>query len=334
MFDRATGIRQTIFVLGTLLLSLAVAYAQPAARQSKKLEPAKIFVMVAPHAAPFYVAKELNLFKEEGMDVEVVIFASGADALDAFRAGRGQFALAGQLPTVRMWTVTNDFVGIAGIEWDKVTNHIVAKTDIKTLADLKGKKIATANGTGGQQVLLSALAKVGLKDTDLTIINVSPADSVVALSRGDVDGVAYWEPFTSQALQVMGNKAHLLTDSGPYFIGSMILNANRAWVKDHPDETAAILKTLRKAADVIKSKPENAVELVAKSMNIKDAQAKALMAPLTYEIVWRPETKSSVDRAGDFLMRIGVIKARPNYNTALDLSFLRKLAPQAVTAGQ
>ena len=317
MFDRATGIRQTIFVLGTLLLSLAVAYAQPAARQSKKLEPAKIFVMVAPHAAPFYVAKELNLFKEEGMDVEVVIFASGADALDAFRAGRGQFALAGQLPTVRMWTVTNDFVGIAGIEWDKVTNHIVAKTDIKTLADLKGKKIATANGTGGQQVLLSALAKVGLKDTDLTIINVSPA-----------------EPFTSQALQVMGNKAHLLTDSGPYFIGSMILNANRAWVKDHPDETAAILKTLRKAADVIKSKPENAVELVAKSMNIKDAQAKALMAPLTYEIVWRPETKSSVDRAGDFLMRIGVIKARPNYNTALDLSFLRKLAPQAVTAGQ
>ena len=334
MLQLAIRIRRTVIVVVSLLLSASLAWAQSATPQQKKLEPVKIFVMLAAHAAPFYVAKELNLFKEEGADVEVVIFASGADALDAFRAGRGQFALAGQLPTVRMWTVSNDFVGISGSQWDKVTNAIVVNRNIATLADLKGKKIATANGTGGQQVLLSALAKVGLRETDLTIVNVSPADSVVTLSRGDVDGVAYWEPFTSQALQVMGDKARVLTDSGPYFTGSMILSANRAWLKDHPEETAAVLRTLRKAVDFINSKPDEAVKLVAKAMRIKDEQAKVQMAPHKYDIAWTPETKSSVDSAVDFLMRIGAIKSKPDFNVAVDLSFLRKVAPQSVTATQ
>src|SRR5262249_47019539 len=110
------------------ILLLAVALAAPDSTPAQAADPkVQIFSGTDEHWVQFQVAKAKGFFKNEGLDAEVTVFTTGATATEAFRAGRGDFISAGDLPSIAMWR-TGNVVGLAPLSSDTEIFGVVGKS--------------------------------------------------------------------------------------------------------------------------------------------------------------------------------------------------------------
>src|SRR6476620_9815481 len=136
---------------------------------------------------------------------------------------------------------------------------VAAESPIRTVADLKGKKVAVTKGAGSHFLLLAALAKAGLSFKD-----ISPADGRTAFIGGNVDAWVAWYPFLTSAqrqsnARVLSDGSNGLASYKRYYLSSAafadrrsdVLNAifgkleeTGKWVKSHPKEAATLLSGL------------------------------------------------------------------------------------------
>ena len=141
---------------------------------------------------------------------------------------------------------------------------VSAESPIKTLADLKGKKIAVTKGAGSHFLLLAALAKSGLTFKDISPAYLTPADGRAAFIGGNVDAWVAWDPFLTSTQRQ--SNARILSDGSNglarykrYYLSSAAFADRRGdvlnviygkldetgkWVKAHPKEAAALLAGL------------------------------------------------------------------------------------------
>jgi sulfonate transport system substrate-binding protein len=141
-------------------------------------------------------------------------------------------------------------------EWAAIV--VPKDSPIKTVADLKGKKIAATKGTDPYFFLLQALDQAGLKATDVTVEVLQHADGWAALQNGSVDAWAGLDPIMAGAeasgavllYRNVGFNSYGFLDATEGFlkakpdVAQIVVDAYehaRAWAKDHPDETAKIL---------------------------------------------------------------------------------------------
>ncbi|WP_375309800.1 aliphatic sulfonate ABC transporter substrate-binding protein [Bradyrhizobium sp. A5] len=134
----------------------------------------------------------------------------------------------------------------------------------KSVADLKGKKIAVTKGAGSHYLLLAALSKSGLSFKDITPAYLTPADGRAAFVSNNVDAWVAWDPFLTSALHQSGGR--ILTDGSNglasykrYYLASAAFADKRGdalnlifaklsetgkWVKTHPKDAATVLASL------------------------------------------------------------------------------------------
>lgn len=140
---------------------------------------------------------------------------------------------------------------------------IPQNSNIKTLQDLKGKKIAVTKAAGSHYLLIAALNKAGLNFKDIQPAWLSPADGRAAFEQNGVDAWVTWEPYVSSGT-VIQNAKILVTGEGlasytryylttqsfaakyPEILKLIIIELQKKaeWVKDHPENTAKILSPL------------------------------------------------------------------------------------------
>ena len=140
---------------------------------------------------------------------------------------------------------------------------ILVKTSspLKSVAELKGKKVAVTKAAGVHFLLIAALSKAGLKFSDIEPAYLTPADGRAAFEKGAVDAWVVWDPFVSAAQKQAD--ARVLTDGSDglasyqrYYLASSafaakepklietyfeLLEATGKWVKANPAEAAKIL---------------------------------------------------------------------------------------------
>jgi len=148
--------------------------------------------------AKFFIAKEEGFFKAEGLDVELMEFANSADGLAALRAGKldlGAFGTTAPLVHIAKGADIRIIGGVMGEDAAIFTTAENAKT-IKTIADLKGKKVATVRLATGDAVLRGALDDAGLNwKTDVQIFELKNPPAVLeAVKSGQVDAGVTWGP--------------------------------------------------------------------------------------------------------------------------------------------
>ncbi|WP_407175063.1 aliphatic sulfonate ABC transporter substrate-binding protein [Bradyrhizobium sp. STM 3562] len=135
---------------------------------------------------------------------------------------------------------------------------------IKTVADLKGKKVAVTKGAGSHYLLLVALAKAGLSFQDISPAYLTPADGRTAFIGNSVDAWVAWDPFLSSTLKqsdarVLADGSNGLASYKRYYLASAAyadahgdalnvifskLVETGKWVKAHPADAAATLTGL------------------------------------------------------------------------------------------
>lgn len=172
--------------------------------------------------------------------VEFSTFQFGPPLVEAAGADKIDLAWVGNTPPIFGAAAGSNFKVIAAVkERDSQENSIVLPkgSPIKSVEELKGKKIAVAKGSSAQGLLLNALKDAGLSLGDIEPVYLAPADGLAAFQADQVDAWVVWNPFSIQAFEEQG--ATELVGGEPYEGGFGFEIASATALED-PVKRAAI----------------------------------------------------------------------------------------------
>ena len=179
-----------------------------------------------------------GLLEDVEYDIEWKEFSSGPPLLEAMNAGSIHVGGVGNTPPLFAAAAKGEFKVVQAATYGGLGDAIVVPpgSEITSIADLAGKKVAVAEGSSANYNLLAQLDDAGLTYDDVEIQNLQPADALAAFSAGHVDAWAIWEPFTSQAEKDAGAK--VIADGSNLTNGYAFQVASNAAVDDAATDAA------------------------------------------------------------------------------------------------
>lgn len=168
-----------------------------------------------------------NAFKPLGINIKWVDFQFGPPLLEAINVGSIDYGHVGDAPPIFAQAGGARIKYAAAVISRGNNQAILVRQDspIKTLADLKGKKVAFGNGSSAHNLLVAALEKSGIPWTDITPVPLAPADATAAFVKGAVDAWSIWDPYVAIAELKFNARAiawerDVHTSSAFYIVGS------------------------------------------------------------------------------------------------------------------
>jgi ABC-type nitrate/sulfonate/bicarbonate transport system substrate-binding protein len=290
----------------------------------------RIFSGSDQHWVPLQVAKAKGYFTGEGLDVELTVFTTGAAATEAFRAGRGDFISAGDLPSAAMWRSGN-VIGVAPMSSDTDIFGIAGKSDIKSPKDMRGRKVATRLGSTGEFLLYRYLASGDVAPKDVNIISLAPPEMVISLVRGDIDAFAWLAPFTTRAIS-SGKDIKLVASAKGLANNRIIMNVTKTFRDQHPDQVTKVLKAVQKGIDFTNANPEEATKIWATAVQGDPAKSLPVVKLIHYDMKLDGGFYTDMNELAKFMVQKGALKGSINWSADFDTSFLEKVDPKLVVA--
>jgi sulfonate transport system substrate-binding protein len=177
-----------------------------------------------------------------GIDVKWSEFTSGPPMLEAMNAGIVDIGQVGDTPPIFAQAAGAAILYVAG---QPITNGhgILVKQDspIRTLSDLKGRRVGFTQGSAAHNVTLLALEKANLTYADITPLYLSPPDGAAAFARDSIDAWAIWDPYFASG-QVHGGR--VLAHASEIGKTNSFYVANRDFVVRDPPLLRDVLDTL------------------------------------------------------------------------------------------
>ncbi|MBR0829110.1 aliphatic sulfonate ABC transporter substrate-binding protein [Bradyrhizobium manausense] len=185
----------------TAALLLATAVAAPVHAEDKPTE-----IRIGTQKGGFFPAVRQrqtleNAFKPLGIEIKWIDFQFGPPLLEAINVGSVDFGFVGDSPPIFAQAGNTKIRYVAAVKSEGDNQAIIVPKDspIKTLADLKGKRVAFAKGSSAHNLLVGALEKAGVAWSDITPAPLAPADATAAFVKGSVDAWSIWDPYLALA---------------------------------------------------------------------------------------------------------------------------------------
>ncbi|MYZ50321.1 ABC transporter substrate-binding protein [Propylenella binzhouense] len=311
------------------------AHAQGAA--CKEMRPLKIGVAVVPpnvvHTTP-YVAKELGLFEKHCIAPEIIAFEGGASAALSAALQQGEIIA----------NVTDIMVGNgmkAHQVWGfapKLPQSYMVSAEVKTPADLKGKRLSAAGGgVGGFNWRMgrAMLADAGLTVDDAVWVSQGLAGRLPGLLTGQLDGVSL-HPEDVYLAQKQKPELHVLSvlaEKMPDYVFNMYGAADSMIARDRPllvDAMAAMIEANR----AMYQQRDKVVPIIAKATEKPEEAVRAAMDVLTKNCVWAVNTgfdRARMEWTAENNVEIGDIpkETKPSYEQLVDDSIAREAVAKA-----
>lgn len=180
-------------------------------------------------------------------------FASGPPLLEALGAGAVHLGQTGDLPTIFAQAGGADLLYVAALPLSGRSAAILLPpgSPVRTVADLRGRKVAYTRGSSGQTFVAAALARAGLSIANIEPVDLAPPDAAAAFAGRRVDAWAIWDPYYAAA-EIQGART-LVTSEGVATASSFIL-ANRRYTERRPEVIRATLDAIRAAGEGYKTR--------------------------------------------------------------------------------
>lgn len=263
------GFLKFLAALTFLLLGLHAANAAT---------PLKIAYSDWPGWVAWDIAAQKGWFKEAGVEVDLVWFEY-VPSMDAYSAGKvdavcmtnGDALVTGANGKASKGILLNDF--------SDGNDMVVAKAGIKSMKDLKGKKIGVEVGFVDHLLLLKALEAAGMTEKDVTLVNMPTNQTAQGLASGSVDAIAAWQPNSGQALkEVPGSTAIFTSANAPGLIYDLLYVSPESLAK-RKEDWKKVVKVWFKVTAFIKD-PKNKAEylkIMSARVGLKPDQYEPLM---------------------------------------------------------
>lgn len=222
--------------------------------------------------------------------VEWSEFPAAQNLLEAIGAGAVDVGLAGDAPFQFAYQSGQPIKAIGGLSAEPRPHGSLAilvprESTIRDVADLRGKRIATGQGSIGHYALLRVLEAHGLKPADVTISFLSPGDAKAAFDSGSIDAWSTWSPYVPTAL---ASGARIVADGADYLdnYGFDVANANSAVEKQ--TLLADFLKRETRAYAWAKAHPNNFANVLARETGLPQSIA-------LYHVTHQPFVRVPID---------------------------------------
>lgn len=241
--------------------------------------------------------------------VSWVEFPAGPQLLEALSVGSLEFGLTGDAPPVFAQSAGKDllYVGAEPPKPDSSAILVLADAPVRSLGDLKGRRIAVQKGSSAHYLLVRAVDKAGLQWSDIQPVYLAPADARAAFERRSVDAWAIWDPFYAATELAVPTRA-LVTGRTLASNNSFYL-ASRSFATQHAETVQVLYDELTRADRFIQEQRPQAIKLIADFSGL-DAGVVSLflqrrprspVGPLT------PETVADQQRVADAFHRLALI---------------------------
>lgn len=303
-------------------LALALAGLLPSAALRAADKPKEIRLDWATYNPVSVVLKDKGLmekeFAKDAIAIRWVQSLGSNKALEFLNAGSIDFGSTAGSAALLARINGNPIKAVYVYSRPEWTALVTRKdSPIKTVADLKGKKVAVTRGTDPHIFLVRALQEAGLTEKDVTEVLLQHPDGKTALIRGDVDAWAGLDPMMAQAEIEDGARLFFRKPEANTW---GILDVREAFLKDHPDLVARVLGVYDEARKYALAHPEEverAFMAVTKlPQAVVDKQLKE-RTELTHGRIGAPQ-RESILAAGLALQQAGVIAPTIDVKAAVD----------------
>ena len=320
--------------LGLFCISLFLAVACQQNAPQSELSQDPITIAYSPWSGyyPLTIALEKGFFAEQGIAIEPDFDKDYIGQIDAFRNGKHDGILIALGSVLNILEKTPDVQVILVVNVSEGGDAVVARPEIKTVQDLKGKVIGTRLGDFGELLVREMLKQNNISVEDVKIVNIRTEDLAAKLSDGTIDAGQGWEPYPTQAVNA-GH--HIIFDSSqtPGLIPDVLV-MRRSVVQERPEELKALLKAWFQAQNYWLENPEEVRDIVTAALDLKpdEVSFEGIELPdleRNLEIMTPGDTTDSLHFTAqlytDFFAANGVINTPPNLETLINPAILKAL---------
>jgi sulfonate transport system substrate-binding protein len=203
-----------------------------------------------------------------GIDVRWTEFPAGPQLLEGLNVGSIDFGTVGEAPPIFAQAAGADLVYVGNEPAAPRGEAIVvpANSPIKTVADLRGKKVALNKGSNVHYLLVRALEKAGIPYKDIEPVYLAPADARAAFERGSVDAWAIWDPFLA-AVQKQ-TSVRVLTDGQGLVANHQFYLASRSYAQKHGDVVHIVFEELARIDAWGRANPKEVADFLAPQIGL------------------------------------------------------------------
>jgi sulfonate transport system substrate-binding protein len=273
----------------------------------------------------------------EGLPYKIAFstFTSGPPQIEAATAGQIDFAITGNTPPIFGAASNAKVKVVAAYNGGGIGDQVLVHTDspIKSIADLKGKRIAVGKGSSAHGHILAQLKNAGLTPADVELVFLQPADALSAFQQHSVDSWAIWDPYTAQVAQQFPvrsvGQAKDVTNGYWFGVASdqaladpkrntalqdLLIRFEKAvkWAQDHPQEWA--------------QKYSAAVGLDPKAAEVSQARSLRLPTDLNDDVI------ASEQKIADIFAAAGQIASAPRFADWVDRRYNDALKPLLISS--
>ncbi|MFD4259129.1 aliphatic sulfonate ABC transporter substrate-binding protein [Streptomyces sp. NPDC058534] len=215
-------------------------------------------------AAALAVAEKQGLWKKTGLEPELQVFTNGPLQVQALRSGDLEF---GYLGPGALWLPASGKASIVSVNMLGLADRVIARPDtgIHEPADLKGRKVAVAEGTSGEMILNLALREAGLKPDDVTKVAMDASTVVTAFSSGQVDAAATWYPLIDTIKERVPDLVEVseTKDYYPKLTFPNVFVTRPELARENPELVKKVVGVLKESGDWIAKNPEESEKITA-----------------------------------------------------------------------
>jgi ABC-type nitrate/sulfonate/bicarbonate transport system substrate-binding protein len=312
-------------------VTLVAVFALPCASTAADKVPIRVGIDVGVNSLPFWIGMEKGFFAENGLKVSAKTYDSGFLGLLAIGAGEGDTSSQSDTPTLTLMGKGIDAPIVAVMARSADNYKIVGKNNIINPAGLKGKKFGMTLGSACEYVGLNYLAKNGLGRHDVEVVGAAPSELAPLLAKGDIDAACFWEPWGRKTIALTPSNLHVIGTGRDIYAVNMYLTVRREFAAKHPEAVKGLLKGLQKANTYIANNQSEAAQIIEKKHRVDTKMAAELSKDFDYVLLLDDEVLTTMKQVGQWLVDNKKLNALPDRHKLIDASYLREIAPGAVS---
>ena len=246
--------------------------------------------------------------RDLGVRVAWAEFPAGPQLLEALNAGAIDIGSTGEAPPIFAQAAGVPFVYLGSEPPAPRGEAILVAPDgpLRSLADLRGKRVALNRGSNVHYLLVRALQSAGLRYDEVTPVWLPPADARAAFTRGEVDAWAIWDPFLAAA--EVATRTRTLADGTGLAANRQFYLAASAFAAANPDILTAVVAGLSDTDDWVRADTAAAVRALSPAIGIPAPILQRALGRLAFGVTAIGDaTLADQQRIADSFHDIGLI---------------------------